>query len=74
MLELPKIYRGKDLVFTMVKIFSKMAHFIALQKINDVTRILVLFFYHVVWLYVILNTITSYWVTKFLGQFWRMFL
>jgi hypothetical protein len=47
-LGLPRFRKGRDFIFIVVDIFSKMTHFIAYHKTNDATNTIDLFFREVI--------------------------
>jgi len=68
---LPWTPRGKVAITMVVDQFSKMTHFIARHKCDDVTYVADLFFYEIVRLHGVPRTIILDKDIKFLSDFWR---
>lgn len=72
MVALPKTQRGKEAIMVVVDRFSKLAHFIACQKIDDASRVASLYFDEIVRLHGVPKTMVSDKDSKLLSSFWRL--
>ena len=64
---LPRTQRGKDAIMVIADSFSKMAHFIPCEKIDDATHVAYLYFKEVFKLHSIHRSIATDQDTKFLS-------
>jgi len=66
---LPRPKRGRDCIFILADMFSKMIYFIFYHKTNDATNLITLFFREIVWPYRVLRSIMFDHYVKFLSYF-----
>ena len=69
---LPRIKRGRDLLFVVLDKLSKVTHFIPCHKIDDATNNVDLFFREIVQLHGVHKSIVSDRDVKFFIYFWKI--